>query len=53
MLGQWHSNVRKYEAFSPWKLSLDKEVTEGYVFESLNLNLCIHYRDLYEQNILA
>ena len=43
MLGQWHSKERKYEALSPWKLSLDKEVTEDYISESLHLNLCIIY----------
>ena len=31
MLGQWHSKERKSEAFSPWKLSLDKDVAEGYI----------------------
>ena len=43
MLGQWYSKERKYEAFSHWKLSLVKEVTENYTCESLPLNLCIIY----------
>jgi hypothetical protein len=36
-LGQWHSKKRKYEAFSEWNPSLDKEVTD-YICESLHLN---------------
>jgi hypothetical protein len=39
MLGQWHSMERTYEALSHWKLSLDKEVTEGFICERLNLIL--------------
>jgi hypothetical protein len=49
MSGQWHNKGRTSEALSPWKLSLDTEVTEGYVCESLHLNLCIHYCEAYEQ----
>ena len=49
MLGQWHSKERKYEVFSHWKLNLDKEVTEGYIYESLHLYLCILYLEACEQ----
>jgi len=44
MLDQWHNKGRKYEAFSYWKLSLNKEVAEGDIYERLYLNLCILYR---------
>jgi hypothetical protein len=50
MLGQWHSKERKYEALSPWKLSLDKEVTEDYISESLHLNLCIIYCEVCKKS---
>ena len=49
MLGQWHSKERRYEVFSRWKLNLDKEVTEGYIRESLHLNLCVLYQEAYVQ----
>ena len=37
--------VAKYEAFSHCKLSLDKEVAEGYISEWLHLRLYIIYHD--------
>ena len=42
MLEQWHSNKRKYEAFSHWKVSSDKEVTTKLTSE-------LAYHEVYEK----
>ena len=51
MLVPWRSKERKYEAFSPWKLSLGKEVREGYICESLHRNLCIVYHEVCKKSV--
>ena len=37
------SKERKYEAFSHWKLSLDKEVAEGYLYEQGYIWTCVSF----------
>jgi ferredoxin-thioredoxin reductase catalytic subunit len=46
MLEQWHSNKRKYEAFSHWKVSSDKEVTTKLTSE-------LAYHEVYEKGKLV
>jgi hypothetical protein len=50
LIQQWLNNGRKSEAFSQGKLSLDKEITEGYICERLYLSLCSLYHKACKAN---
>lgn len=53
MLGWWHNEGRGYEVFTHWKLSVDKEMAEGYICERLYLKFCIIYGKAYEKTTLS